>query len=422
MSGFLLGWDACASRQAIGFATKHALPDTASLLCDDGEGHALLCAPTGSGKGRAFSVPTLLDHDGGVIAVDVKGELYAVTGRHRRTLGPVVVIDPFQYVSDGSGSFNPLLQTDPAAPTFVDDVYTIASLLCGDTPALTKDGPFWDNWATDVIAGLLAYAAGAEEQKHRCFGRVYELLTGNDQIHDLAVLLDTYAKHPFSQQTIGQFIDLPDTTRGGISATIAQHMRMLASPSVQRSLATNSLDPAVIQEGGAFTIYLVFPPERLHSHGALLRIYLSGLVQLIMRRRQRPAVPTLLLADEAAQIGRMPSLVAATTLGRAYGLRIAWLFQSYAQLKASYPAEHETILENCGTLLTFGRHPAYGMSKTLADAAFGDVSADAVFALGKQDAMLRMAGEATRVARKLDYLRDPMFEGRFDANPLHAVR
>ena len=45
--------------------------------------HALICAPTGSGKGVGIVIPTLLTYGGSIICLDVKGENFAATSRHR---------------------------------------------------------------------------------------------------------------------------------------------------------------------------------------------------------------------------------------------------------------------------------------------------------------------------------------------------
>ncbi|NDW07815.1 type IV secretory system conjugative DNA transfer family protein [Jiella pacifica] len=417
-----MGWDDGSSRHAPGFglaAPSEAGPDHPRLIVDGSDAHALVCAPTGTGKGRSFAIPALLSWTGGVIAVDPKGELYGVTARHRRTLGPVLAIDPFHDATNGKGAFNPLSNLDPKAPGFIDDVYALASLFASDVPATGQDGRFWEDWGNDVIAGLTAHVAWCETETDRSFGRVYELLHQDDLVYSLAVLLDTTGKHPFTVSTIGSWLQLPEVTRGGVISSFLQQTRMLASPAVRASLSGNSFDPAIIQSGKPFTVYLIWPADKLVSHAVLLRVFLTGLTNLLMRRRRKPKRPTLMLIDEAAQIGRVPALVSATTLGRGYGIRIAWLFQSYAQMRKTYPQEHEAIMENCGTVLTFGRHSSFSMSRTLSEMAFGDVSADTLFALGRDQVMLRRSGELSKVARKLDYLRDAPYRGRYDPNRLH---
>ena len=141
---------------------------------------------------------------------------------------------------------------------------------------------------------------------------------------------------------------------------------------------------------------------------------------MLLRRRQRPDPPTLLLVDEAGQLGAMPALSAAITLGRGFGIRAVLLMQSLAQLRNAYGDEHEAILENC-SLLTMGKHTAFSMARQLADQGFGDVSAERLFGLSGRQVMIRTNGEPSRSLRKLDYRHDALFKGRFDGNPLYGT-
>ena len=50
---------------------------------------------------------------------------------------------------------------------------------------------------------------------------------------------------------------------------------------------TFSLD--ALRQGDPMTIYIVLPPEKLESHGALLRLWLSMLMRVLMTRTQRPS-------------------------------------------------------------------------------------------------------------------------------------
>jgi type IV secretion system protein VirD4 len=85
------------------------------------------------------------------------------------------------------------------------------------------------------------------------------------------------------------------------------------------------------------------------------------------------------------------------------------------QLRALWPLEYQTIAENCGTILTFG-HTSLSMSRQAAD-LFGDIAAETIFALPREHLAMHRAGKNTEIARRLDYLDDPLFRGRADRNP-----
>ena len=139
----------------------HGIPvgyrdDGPALLYDDTGAHTFVCAPTGAGKTVGFAVPTLLSHRGSTVVLDVKGELFAVTARHRREgLGQRVRrIDPFGAAGPTpADAFNPL-----------DTVVTQYDLADGGVTALDREeAPFaFDN--AKMISEMLVAKSGEERE------------------------------------------------------------------------------------------------------------------------------------------------------------------------------------------------------------------------------------------------------------------
>ena len=73
-------------------------------------------------------------------------------------------------------------------------------------------------------------------------------------------------------------------------------------------------------------------------------------------------------------------------------------------------------MENCASIVTFG-HNARSMSMQFAD-MLGDVSADMLFRMERDRVAVKTAGHDTRIARKLDYLSDPLFSARARPHPM----
>jgi type IV secretion system protein VirD4 len=64
------------------------------------------------------------------VVIDFKGENARLTAAHRRAMGHrVVLLDPFQVVTNTPDTFNPLDLIDPASPTALDDCRDIAEAL-----------------------------------------------------------------------------------------------------------------------------------------------------------------------------------------------------------------------------------------------------------------------------------------------------
>ena len=91
-------------------------PDPGAELTYDGERHLLLFGPNGSGKGTRLLVNNLLRlRNRSIVVIDPKGELTAITAGYRRTVGEVVVLNPFNVLGIPSAGFNPLASLDPEA-------------------------------------------------------------------------------------------------------------------------------------------------------------------------------------------------------------------------------------------------------------------------------------------------------------------
>jgi len=423
MTAIPLGWrdGPDTSRAGPGFGGPPQARRAPELVQSLGDDHLLAIAATGLGKGRNLAIPALLSWDGTVIAIDVKGELYRTTARDRRRLGPVHAIDPFGEQTRLGSAINPLSGLEPLDDGFADDIIALARLIDSEPAGEVRYGdPFWRNWGQSVIAATLAHVAADPDPARRTLGRMVELLTGDNVAYNLAVMLDTTKGPRWARDRIGGFLGITEVTRSGIESTFAEQVQGLASPSIQKVLGADTIDRVGLRKGARMTIYLIWPAEKLASHGAALRLILTTLVRCLTARRAPPLKPTLLLVDEAGQLGRVPALVSATTLGRAYGVRIGWFVQSYAQLEDAYPREHRTIAENCGLTVTLGGQKQFLQSRMLSEQVFGDISPEAMFAMTREQMAVRMPGERTEVLRKVDYLKDAMFAGRFDDNPLHA--
>lgn len=420
--GFLLGRAIpCATHSSFGFRSPRAPPSDSNddYLVDKGDGHCIVFAPTGAGKKRNILLPTLLTANNPVIVLDVKGELARESADYRRTvLGhQICILDPWKMVSDGADHFNPLDAIDPYSQSMPDDAYSMARLLIEQGGSMKE--AYWDESAQALVSGLIAHVVTSLAENDRSFGRIWRLASADDMIYGLASLLDTQTVHPFARAQIASLLSLnAEVTRSCIVSVIHQHLRILASDAVQASLSTTTFDIDAVRAGAPLSIYLVAPPSKLRSHAALLRLWLATLLNLILSRQSRPAQPTLLLLDEIAQLGRMDQIPEIVTLARGYGMRCMLLLQSQAQLKQAYPDDHEVMIENCAAMATFG-HTAFNMSRQMED-LLGDISADKLFAMPKHQIAVRMAGQRTQIADRVDYLTHPDLARRVGFNPMFS--
>jgi type IV secretion system protein VirD4 len=209
-----------------------------------------------------------------------------------------------------------------------------------------------------------------------------------------------------------------ERVRHSILSTASSHINFLRAGPAQKATDTSSFLLADVQFGSKLTIYLVLPPDKLESHGKLLRLWLGTLMTALMRRRRRPARPTLLLIDEAAQLGPMDQLRTAVTLMRGYGVKCWSFWQDLSQLQRIYPLDWQSIVNNCGVQQYFGMSLPQAAAEI--DAYLGGASPRPMAQVADDDAVLIRRGHHAQIVRRPNYLRDRMFAGTFSSNPFFA--
>lgn len=395
--GLLLGWKEPSRRAGT------AQPFPTPIWDNADEGHLVTIAPTGAGKGVSCIIPALLSWRGPAIVIDPKGENCAVTIARRQAMGQQVhVLDPFGITGHGGGSLNPLDVLQPGEGCIEEDAAVIANLLI---QGLTfKNDPFWDERATALIIEVIRQVMAVKDLAARTLGSVRR------HLETLAAAGPTRELMMFGS----------DKTRASIFATAASHMGFVRGANVEASLQRSSISLDEIYHGDPVTVYLVLPPDRLASHGKLLRLWLGVMMTVIARRARVPDQPTLLLIDETAQLGALDELRTAVTLMRGYGVRVWSFWQDLSQIRRTYPDDWESLLNNAATLQVFGAcspHAASQMQQYL-----GDFLPKPLLSLKPNEMVLVRPGEQPSMVRRPNYLRDTMFAGLAAENPFHRDR
>jgi type IV secretion system protein VirD4 len=415
----LLGWSGGNRQDGFGFSGA-ASQGRAQAVTYDGDGPLITCAPTGSGKGRGVIIPNLGLWPGSAIVNDIKAELYHVTSRYRReTLGQqTILLDPFGIVpgrkSDG---LNPLDLMSLPGSDMESDAQMLASLL--SVGHETRD-PFWTISASSLIAGLIAHIATLAP-KERHLGHLRWFLYHHDLEMTLATMLDKdQVKSQMAREQFIAYITAPDReTRPSIRATACSYMSVLGSERVANCLQSSAFSLKDLYDGRPVTIYLVFPPDKLDSHKALLRLWVGTLLTTVMRRTMIPRQRTLFVLDEAAQLGELSILRQAITLLRGSGLQTWTFWQDLSQLRQLYPHDWQSIVNNAGVLQVFGINN-FNMAREWGD-LLGQ-SPETLDRMAREDTAVRRQGQGGVVCRRPDYLKDEGFAGRFDDNPRFALQ
>jgi type IV secretion system protein VirD4 len=156
-------------------------------------------------------------------------------------------------------------------------------------------------------------------------------------------------------------------------------------------------------EGKPMTLYIIVPPMRVHAYAPLLRLWLSGLIMALTLRKTRPEHRTLMLVDEAGNLGRMDAFLTASTLLRSFGLTLWCHFQNSAQLSI-YGAQANTLVDNAAVIQIFGVKN-HRMATDLAN-LLGGISPDELMKMHSRQQILLIDGKLFR-AQQVRYYDSP---------------
>ena len=346
---------------ALGRHYDEATQRAGSKIVYGGERHLLLFGPNGTGKGTRFLIPNLLSiRDRSIICLDPKGELCSVTADYRRTLGNVVILNPFNVLGFGSAGFNPLAALDPDSPNFYDDAAALGEALI----SIEGVDPHWSQSAQGLLVALLMWekiknGAAANLENVRALlteADKWERYTGDDgkqrerQTAGLTLTAaDMVAEGGYEIASLaGRFTERTNELTS-IRSTADTQTRWILSEPMRDDLKKSGVDFSKLKEKST-TVYVILPAERMRTHSVWLRLVIVS----ALRALYRPGgLRTLFLIDEMPALGHLAPLEDAFGLVRGYRVQIAGICQDLAQLKALYKERWESFLANAGVVQGF---------------------------------------------------------------------
>jgi Type IV secretory system Conjugative DNA transfer len=336
--------------------------ETGHSLHFKGDQSLVTIAPPGAGKTRGFVFPNLRDFRGSVLVLDVKGECYAATAKHRRGFSDVYLFAPEEPGETGH-RFNPLqfLSRDPRL--MLEDARVLADVMVMSSGG---DARFFDDRARDLLVSILVLLLDRE----RCTGMKPALAAMHQASRvggeELRIILEEMAVSPIPalQERAAELIsmigglggkseDSAQRTVLNIFETLRQHLSAFEGERIREiTSGVSAWDPADMRER-PITVYLRVSPAAMISMAPVLRLVIACHLHRLMPAGRAAAapgrLPVLAIFDELPQLGAMKQIESAVHVGRSYGLR-SWLFaQNLGQLGDAYgPDRARALINACG--------------------------------------------------------------------------
>lgn len=293
--------------------------------------HALLFAPTGSGKGVGFVIPNLLFWSHSVVVHDIKLENFDLTSGWRSKQGQECYLwcpaDP-----DGrTHCYNPIDWVSNKPGQMVDDVQKIGSLI------LPKQ-EFWENEARSLFVGIVLYLIAVPE-KNKSFGEVVRTIRSDDVAYNLAVALDTVGKnmHPVAYMNIAAFLNKADKERSGVISTMSSGLELWANPLIDTATASSDFNVLMFKKKKT-TVYVGLTPDNLKRLQPLMQVFYQQSTEFLSRKIPGDDEPfgVMYILDEFPTLGKMEQFLNGIAYFRGYHVRLFLIVQDTQQLKGIY--------------------------------------------------------------------------------------
>jgi len=321
------------------------------FLCSKTFPHALIVAPTGRGKTTGFVIPNLLTWQGSAVTLDVKGECYEATARHRAAQGDEVFrFAPTDWETKRTHRYNPLLRIfeleDPARQQM--ELQLLATLFLQNdndrVQGLLKGGI-----DLFVAAGLLAF-----QRRRPTLGEIYRISAsgGNKQKEYLArchEVDNAAAKLIFMRLASTN----NDTLTSYVSLLMTSGLDQWQNPAIDDATKVSDFDFRTIRKK-PFSVYLVVQPLMVKPLAPLIRLFFSDLLSALQDKEPGPDEPwpVMIMLDEFNRLGKMPIVAESIEVLRHYRGHLAVVTQTIPAIDEIYGENTRRALQgNAGVKL-----------------------------------------------------------------------
>ena len=332
----------------------------------DGSEHVALYARTGTGKTSSTVIPNSFSWRGSLVVLDVKGEAFRATAGYRSmVLGQDVYLFDPAAEDERTHRWNPLQPVERNSLSRFDQISRQAFMLFPEstTGGSSNADAFWTPSARGAFTAVATLLAETPDQDFsmanvlRCFAR-------GDSQEMLSSLIQRRRQSGgpgYSQIAIDGLSDYINGSLdqvGGIRKMTSTRLASWFNPRIAASTAASDFDLRDFRRKPT-TIYVTVQPGNIARMRPLLALFFDALINLNTDAtpEQDPTIQHqgLIILDEFARLGRMESLAEAAQYVRGYGIRLLYVIQNKAQLRAKYGADAaEDIFDNTGAEIVFG--------------------------------------------------------------------
>gem|GEM_PF-938328 len=337
-------------------------------------GHHVVISGSQGGKGVSCVLPALLDHEGPVAVLDIKGELFAMTQRERKKKGrEVVVLNPFDVVEKNQWCWNPLDYIRPQEFER-DSRIIIEGLLEPETPY----NQHFYKIAADILQVTLEVILNTMSPQDFNLVTLYDYVCGPEFIKRL----HTWKAHKnFLEgrpaKMASTILSAGEEERGSFFTTIKRNLSWIGYEKNKAFLQPKESSTTFSFDGlldNKIDLFCVIPLDMIETMSGFLRLFTNIVLGTVIRQSgyKNPQEKILLMLDEFPRLGAMRQLINIVTVAAGAGIEAFMVAQDKSSIESVWGKETDVIFGSSATVRVFNLGRTDGSTASWASSLMGD--------------------------------------------------
>ena len=324
--------------------------------------NACIIGSSGSGKTRFWLTPQLLQAHCSYVCVDPKGGVLSQVGAFLQRRGyQVKVFNSIDFSK--SMHYNPLSYIHNEA-----DILKFVDTLIANTKGEGKEGdPFWTKAETLLYCALIAYIIFEAPAEDRNINTLVDMISGMDVKEDdesymnavdyMFKGLEKRKPDCFAVKQYKKYKLASGKTAKSILISCGSRLAPFDIPQLREIMSYDELELDRIGDRKTAVFFTI--SDTTPTYNFIVALAFSQMFNLLCERADNVHGGRLphhvrVLWDEAANTGQVPSLEKLVAVIRSREVSLCLFYQQYAQCKAIYKDNAETILGNMDSVIFLG--------------------------------------------------------------------
>ena len=329
--------------------------------------NACIIGSSGSGKTRFWLTPQLLQAHSSYVVVDPKGGVLGQVGYflQKKRGYKIKVFNSIDFSK--SMHYNPLAYIKNEA-----DILKFVNALISNTKGEGKEGdPFWTKAETLLYCALIAYIIFEGPAEDRNMNTLVDMISGMEVKEDdedfmnavdyMFAGLEKRKPDCFAVKQYKKYKLSSGKTAKSILISCGARLAPFDIPQLREIMSYDELELDRMGDRRTATFFCISDTDSTYNF--LVALAFSQMFNLLCERADNVHGGRLphhvrVLWDEAANTGQVPNLEKLVAVIRSREISLCLLYQQFAQCKAIYDKNAETILGNMDSVLFLGGREA----------------------------------------------------------------